>query len=428
MLKNKKVYFVIGVLFLCFTSQMDAQNQLNSPYSRFGMGDLMPRASTAVTSMGGTGYTYQSPTAINFSNPASYIAFDTLSFLMDASFSWKNHTLVGSTGSGSSTQRGNTINFNYLSCGLSIQKWWKTAFGIQPYSIMNYTVKNTNLISIEDSLTQNLSYFGQGGINEVFWGNAFQLFKNFSLGVNASFLFGTYSKNRSIEWSDNYSFNTQIENSNRIRGAIISAGVQYFIPVKEKGELGLGFVYTAPIPIQSKGSSVIATYWGSGFNTSVIDSLYPKEEIIHSHKMPAVIGGGLSWGKKDKYYIGVDFTWENWSKYAVDNVNDSLSDSYKISLGGYITPNHLSAKYFPRMTFSLGANIEQTRLLLDGEQLNRFGINFGFLFPLKRTKTGFGLTLEYGQLGTTKLIKENYFVATFNVRIHERWYQRRKLD
>jgi len=144
--------------------------------------------------------------------------------------------------------------------------------------------------------------------------------------------------------------------------------------------------------------------------------------------MPAVIGGGLSWGKKDKYYIGVDFTWENWSKYAVDNVNDSLSDSYKISLGGYITPNHLSAKYFPRMTFSLGANIEQTRLLLDGEQLNRFGINFGFLFPLKRTKTGFGLTLEYGQLGTTKLIKENYFVATFNVRIHERWYQRRKLD
>ena len=94
------------------------------------------------------------------------------------------------------------------------------------------------------------------------------------------------------------------------------------------------------------------------------------------------------------------------------------------------------------MTFSLGANIGQSSLFLKGEHLNHFGINFGLLFPLKRSKTAFGFTFEYGQFGTTKtfdyeqmgsikrghFIKENYFTATMNIRIHERWYQRKKLD
>jgi len=423
MLKNKYIYIIGGLLLFCVSLQTKAQNHLNSPYSRFGMGDLMSRSATAVASMGGTGYTYQSPIAINFSNPASYIAFDTLAFLMDASFSWKNHTLAASTGS---SQKGNTMVFNYLSCGLSVQKWWKTAFGIQPYSVMNYSINNPNQVSNND--TFNVAYFGEGGINEVFWGNAFRLFKNFSLGVNASFLFGTHSKNRSVEWQDAYSFNTQVSNYNKIRGAVVTAGVQYFIPVKEKGELGLGLVYTAPIPIQSKGNSTIVTYWGTGYGATVIDTLYPDKDKTYSHKMPTVIGGGLSWGKRDKYYVGVDFTWGNWSQYAIDKVSDSLADSYKLSIGGYFTPNHLSSKYFPRMTFSLGANVEQTRLVLNGEPINRFGVNLGLFFPLKKTKTGFGLSIEYGQLGTTKLIRENYFVATFNIRIHERWYQRKKLD
>ena len=99
------------------------------------------------------------------------------------------------------------------------------------------------------------------------------------------------------------------------------------------------------------------------------------------------------------------------------------------------------------MTFSLGANLGQSSLFLKGEHLNHFGINFGLLFPLKRSKTAFGFTFEYGQFGTTKtfeyeqtvpvqtkheqtghLVKENYFTVTLNVRIHERWYQRKKLD
>ncbi len=422
MLKIKNIHILLCILLLCGFTKGFTQNHLNSPYSRFVMGDLMPRTAAGVAAIGGTGYTFQSPTVINFTNPASYIAFDTLSFLIDASFSWKNHTLISST-----SQRGSSLLFDYLSCGFSIARWWKMAIGIQPYSIMNYSIVETNNV---DTLTQTTSYLGDGGINEVYWGNSFRLFKNFSLGVNASFLFGTYSKNRTVEWDDSYFFNTQIENANKVRGTVITLGAQYFIPIKEKGDLGLGLVYTLPIPIQSTETRTISTYWGTGYSIEEIDTLYVIPSVKHSHKMPTQIGGGISWSKKNKYFIGVDFTWVDWSSYAVDNVSDSLSDSYKISIGGNYTPNYSSNKFFPRMTFSLGASFEQTYLFLEGEHLKRFGVNLGLLFPLKRSKTAFGLVLEYGQLGTTKndLIKENYFKATLNVRIHERWYQRKKLD
>ena len=408
---------------MCVSVKSYAQNHLNSPYSRFGMGDLMSRTSASVTAMGGAGYTFQTATAVNFINPASYMGFDTLSFLLDAGFSWKNHTLIAET-----TQKGSTFQFDYLSVGFSIVRWWKMAFGVQPYSVMNYsTVEEVGA----DTQKHTRIYAGNGGINEVFWGNSFKLFNNFSLGVNASFLFGTYSKNRIIEeWNNNDFFNAKIANSNKIKGAILTFGAQYFIPVKEKGQFGFGLVYTPPIPIQSTENQTIATYWGNEYSTTPIDTLYPTAPQNRSHIMPTQIGGGVSWGKKDKYLIGVDFTWKNWSLYKIDNVKDSLSDVYKIAIGGCYTPNYTSNKFFSRMTFSLGANAEQTHLFLAGEHLNRFGINFGLLFPLKKTKSAFGFVFEYGQMGTTKnnLIKENYFTITVNLRIHERWYQRKKLD
>jgi hypothetical protein len=431
MLKVRNIYIILCIIFSCFFGKIIAQSHLNSPYSRIGMGDLKNRSSAGVTAMGGTGYTFQSPTTINFINPASYMGFDTLSFLLDASFSWKNHTLIAST-----TQKGNTMQFDYISCGFSIARWWKTAIGFQPYSIMNYSTTMENRVPgiVEenkiDTLTQTRAYQGDGGINEIYWGNAFRVSKNLSLGINASFLFGTYSKYSTIEWDDEYSFNVKVNNSTKIQGAVITAGAQYFIPIKEKGDLGLGLVYTLPIPIRSTETQIISTYWGKDYNITALDTLYSKDPAKHSLKMPMSIGGGISWSKKNKYYVGVDFTWKNWSNYGIDKIKDSLSDAYRISIGGSYTSNYLSNKLFPRMTFSLGASFEQTHLFLEGEHLKRFGINFGFLFPLKKAKTGFGIVLEYGQLGTTEkdLIKENYFTATINIRIHEKWYQRKKLD
>ena len=423
MLKIRKINSLLCASFLLCFAGVSAQNHLNSPYSRFGLGDISPRTSSANAAMGGTGLAFKSPTAVNFSNPASYIAYDSMAALFDAAFSYKNQTLTAET-----SQKGGTIYVDYLAFGLPVSKWWKTTFGFQPFSTVSYTVHD---YSKKETDSIVMSFLGSGGINEVYWGNAFRLFKNFSIGFNASFLFGEYSKSRTVESTDLLFANALISNDNQIKGLYLTLGTQYFIPVKEKGTLGFGAVYTPSIPVFSKVRNLTVSYLnmldanGKPQEIKRIDTSYDSK-----HSIPQSIGGGISWSKGQRYFIGADFTWTNWANYAIDDVNDSLTNSYKIALGGNYTPNPTGLKYFSKITFSLGTNYEQTCLKFNDIQLNKYGVNFGVQFPMKRSKTSLGAIFEYGQMGTTRsgLIRQNYFKATISVRIHEQWYQRKKLD
>jgi hypothetical protein len=420
MLKIRKIRIVFCVGFLLCFASISAQTLLNSPYSRFGLGEIGTRSSTANTAMGGTSLAFQSATAVNFANPASYIAYDSLAALFDVGFSYKNHTLIAA-----SVQKGNGISFDYLAFGLSIAKWWKTSFGFQPFSTMSYNIDNVN----KTDSTIIASFVGNGGINELYWGNAFKLFNNFSVGFNASYLFGEFSKNRNVISSDVLFFNSSTSNSNQMKGFLLSLGMQYFVPIKEKGKLGFGLIYTPSIPIYSTFQNLTTTeIIVSGYR--ITDTLHQFNDKKVKHTMPQSAGGGISWSKGLKYFIGTDFTWTNWADYAVKGINDSLVNSYKIAFGGNYTPNPTGSKFVSRITFSLGGNYEQTYLKLDDTQLNKWGMNLGVQFPVKRSKTTFGAIFEYGQFGTTQngLIKENYFKITASIRVHEQWYQRKKLE
>jgi len=410
--------FCFGFL-LCFVAA-SAQNHPNSPYSRFGLGEIGSRTSSANAAMGGTSLAFQSATVVNFANPASYIAYDSMSSLLDVGFTYKNHTLTAA-----SVQKGSSIYVDYLAFGLPIARWWKTTFGFQPFSTMSYNVNSVNEM---DSITT--SFLGDGGINEFYWGNAFRPFKHFSVGFNASYLFGEYAKSRTVESANSLFIHSKTSNANMVKGFSLALGMQYFAPIKEKGKLGLGLIYTPAIPIYSDIENQTITYRKVNLVSVVLDTLYQSKELKIKHSMPQSIGAGISWGNGLHYFIGTDFTWTNWANYAVNGINDSLVNSYKMSLGGNYMPNPTGSKFASRMVFSLGINYEQTYLKLNDIQLNRMGVNFGIQFPVKRSKTSFGLVFEYGQMGTTdsELIKENYFKTTISLRIHEQWYQRKRLE
>ena len=59
---------LILALFVCTT----AIAQENSPYSRYGLGDLTPNQNIVTRGMGGIGAGYSDYQSINFVNPASY--------------------------------------------------------------------------------------------------------------------------------------------------------------------------------------------------------------------------------------------------------------------------------------------------------------------------------------------------------------------
>ena len=60
-----------------------AQNNTNSPYTRYGYGQLADQGSGNSKGMGGIAYGLRDRYQINFANPASYTAVDSLTFLFD---------------------------------------------------------------------------------------------------------------------------------------------------------------------------------------------------------------------------------------------------------------------------------------------------------------------------------------------------------
>ena len=66
---------ILKIKFTCFilaSLPLFCIAQLNSPYSRYGVGNLVSQANLANRGMGGISAAYTDPTSINTINPASY--------------------------------------------------------------------------------------------------------------------------------------------------------------------------------------------------------------------------------------------------------------------------------------------------------------------------------------------------------------------
>jgi hypothetical protein len=83
----KGKYFIVGLLMVLLTQMaaVQGQIQINSPYTRYGLGNLVENGmDPRITAMGGLYYGLRANNLINTANPASYAAFDSVSFIFDA--------------------------------------------------------------------------------------------------------------------------------------------------------------------------------------------------------------------------------------------------------------------------------------------------------------------------------------------------------
>ena len=116
--------FLTAALTL-FLSIAQGQTKYNSPYSRFGIGDIQQDKNLKNTAMGGVSAGDRSASSINVNNPASYSAFDTLSFLFETGISG-NLTLLSTS---NAKQTNKTFGLRNLLFGFPITKNFGACFG-----------------------------------------------------------------------------------------------------------------------------------------------------------------------------------------------------------------------------------------------------------------------------------------------------------
>ena len=217
-IKNKPALFTI---FLLCIFHLAATSQVNtsSPYSRYGIGDLQFGGFSKNRGMGGLSYGLALPYSINYSNPASYhaIALTTFEAAVNGSyFELKNNS-----------KSGNLYNaeFGYLALGFPLKtKKWGMSLGLLPYSSVGYNIKDFKINKAGE--LESYIYEGSGGLNQFYVGTGWSPTKNFSAGVNASFVFGTLTQIRRVEFSPTSGFyNTKVSDETIINDFHFSLGL-----------------------------------------------------------------------------------------------------------------------------------------------------------------------------------------------------------
>ena len=103
-----------------------AQTRISSPYSRYGIGDLQNDKYQRNLAIGGISFGYRNSNSINYTNPASYTAFDTTSFVFETGINSRFIQISSS----SVSQKSNYTSLGYIVLGFPVTKWWGASVGL----------------------------------------------------------------------------------------------------------------------------------------------------------------------------------------------------------------------------------------------------------------------------------------------------------
>lgn len=415
---------MLGLVIAMISLNAFGQSDLSSPYSRFGLGDINTGSpNTILKGMGGIANAMSGKALINPTNPASYADIDSLSFIFDAGFYIK----TASYSTSNLTEKGSNASLNYASVGISATKRWKIGLGVMPYSNKEYNV----ITEHHDVGSYNVAFQGNGGINRVFFANGIKVTKDLSLGVTASYLFGTLSDNTSIYYPDStYFLNGKRSINMRISDVKFDYGLLYRLPIPNYN-ITIGLTYSQGADITSKRDIFIRNMF-KGFQEhteSPIDTLLYREDEKVNLTIPHGYGVGISIDKGKGWMIGADFNWDGWEGFTMNGVNDSLQNSWNIAIGGSYKPESTSiSKYYKRITYRAGFHYDQTYYYIYGQSINKYGLTLGLGLPMPRSLTSLNIALEFGSMGTLKnnLIKENYFNISVSMSIYDKWFIKKK--
>jgi hypothetical protein len=181
----KKLAATIFTLFI--VSGVFADNGINSPYTRYGVGLLADQSLGINRQMGGLGYGLRSHKYVNILNPASFSAVDTLTMLFEAGFSLQNVNFK----EGNKQLNAKNGSFDYVAMQFRVCRNLGMTLGFLPYSNVGYTFSNISGVGTNETSTN--TYSGSGGLYQPFVGLGWRPFKWLSVGVMGSYIYGDIS-------------------------------------------------------------------------------------------------------------------------------------------------------------------------------------------------------------------------------------------
>jgi hypothetical protein len=470
MLKGSKSFAKTFYSVLFFSFSFAAMSQDNSPYSRYGIGNLSPSTNISTRALGGISAAYIDYTGINFSNPASYAAFlsnkearsnklESGRAILDIGVNLSNRTLIAPNTPNKFTS--SDLLFSYLQLGVPLRQNWGLSFGIRPISRINYRVNKTELLKdagtglpIDSAITQ---FSGSGGsfLPTIGTGFSFKLgesknaankrISRLAVGINLGYFFGN-RENKALRnlFNDSVLYYASDHNTTSSFGDVFfNSGLQYQFQNRNDSKkqttiFRLGLSGNWQQKLNASVDSLRQTYTiGNAGEILQIDSVLQKNDIKGEIIYPGSYKAGFVIQRiKDDYsgwLFGVDYSQSKWSNYRYFGKKDSVQDNWELNVGAQINPKP-GTNYFSNVTYRFGFFTGPDYIKV-GKELPQFGVTFGLGLPIRKYNrqseqtTLINLAFEYGKRGNNdNLLKENLFRFSVGFNLNDVWFRKRKYD
>jgi hypothetical protein len=429
--------------------QMTAIAQENSPYSRYGLGDLAPNHNIFSRGMGGIAAGTLDYQSINFVNPASLASISNTIFDIGAEIDVRT---LKSANPVKKYSAANSI-FSYLQLAFPVASekmrkkniGWGMSFGLKPVTKINYKIETASRLSNIDSI--HTLYEGTGGVNQAYFGTALKI-KGFSFGVNAGYMFGNKNYSTKVIFVNDTVpyYKSNSANQTNFGGFFINGGIQYEIwlnkdkksePVKM---LRFGAYGNLQQKLKASRDDIRETFSYDANNSSYrVDSVYDQKNVSGTIEYPSTYGAGFSYTGEHWMY-GADYEAAQWAKYTYYGQADaSVQNNFTVRVGAQYYPAKLNTpvrKYFNfvkyRAGFYYGPDYIRT-----GNNRPDYSFTLGAGMPLtslqRLSYSGeyvvLNTALEVGGRGDKNSnLRENMVRFSIGVAMNARWFRKIKYD
>ncbi|MDR2414560.1 MAG: hypothetical protein LBD64_06205 [Odoribacteraceae bacterium] len=418
----KKIISVLLTSFLAVAAT--AQNNVGTPYSKYGIG-LLPENYGAYVGMGGVSAAMRDRHNINYLNPASYTALDSFRFYFQAGYAGE-HVNISSYYARATYSVAQTASINM---GFRLAKKLFASFGFNERSDIGYDMRFTNQVAGDPYSFFYQLIEGEGGLNDAYFGLGYQWGK-LSIGVNASYIFGKVEDRQTLQPISlagnpiNYYVKTRTQN--HIHDVLFTFGAQYPVRVSESSLLTLGGTYNFGTYLS--GKRVFEAY---ELTTSEKDTLILREVPDHGKIFyPArfTLGGSYEWNYR--WMISGDYTFQEMKKYKeFGEVTDMFTNYHKLAIGGAYTPN--GRYWWQRNRYMAGSYFTKSHINLLEHNINTFGVTLGVQIPFyyANQELMLGVAADAGVRGrqAAGLMMEQFAKIRLTIAFKERWFMKPKI-
>ncbi|MBP8822728.1 MAG: hypothetical protein KBH07_03720 [Flavobacteriales bacterium] len=426
-----------------------AQGVGQSPYSAYGLGDLVPTGQATQALSSGTGLAITEPYSLIPGNPASY------AFLARPVF--EGAVTLRSTRSISAEASNAQLDGQFMGFSVGVpfaQGKWGLGIGLAPYTDVGYA---SSLADVVEGDPVTYAYSGSGGLDRAFLGLGTMLYQQrtdsvgnvgtrLALGADFNFIFGSIEQTREAIRShdDGYS-NTRAFSSLFLAAPTADASLLWQGDLTKKRtkddanwRWSIGLSTALPANFKARYSGMVASYTVlSGIETGR-DTIEQTDGAKGRVEVPVQFGAGLG-VQNARWAFSLELHQQDWSATVIEVPGypwgSTLRTALTYAAAARFRPGG-EGGVFQRSVYRLGVKQGTAPQEVRGHGLQATTISGGISIPLNAVQTNSWLHvgLEFGQRGTTEagLLQERHAALWIGLAFTpwrgERWFTPAKIQ